>query len=133
MYVRSWNECRFTDQQRADGAKRLAFLKSVDRKKMSAEQSGRLEYFLTLEQFILEFTETQHQIDLAEQHIKEGNIALAREALAKGDPERIIWTYAKLSRTGHEDQTRQRSAADGQERRHRESRFPLRSAEGDGA
>jgi hypothetical protein len=103
MHYRPWKECRFTDQHRTGGEKRLAFLKSVDRKNMSAGQSGRLDYFLTIEQFILEFIKNHHQLDLAEQYLKEGNIALAREALAKGDPEGAVRTYAKLSCTGHKD------------------------------
>jgi hypothetical protein len=103
MFFRPMKENRFTEKHRVDGEKRLAFLKTVDRKKMNPAQSGRLDYFQTLEQFNLEFMTAQHQLDLGEKLIKEGRIEQAREALAKGDPERSVRTYAKLSVTGHKD------------------------------
>lgn len=77
--------------------KRIAILDGADVSLMNEKQSEYLEYHKTLEQFIIDFSETQPHLLNAEKYLNEGQIEEAQKELQLGDPAKCIKTFSKLS------------------------------------
>ena len=72
-------------------------LEDADASIMTAKQRGYLEYFKTLEQFIIDFSKTQPHFLNAGKLLDKGNIEGAQKELKLGDPGECINTFSKLS------------------------------------
>ncbi len=66
--------------------KRIAILDGADVSQMTVKQKEYLEYFKTLEQFIIDFSITQAHFLKAEELLNAGNIEGAQKELQMGDP-----------------------------------------------
>ena len=98
FFYRGLDECVFDfEKVIVECEKRIAILDGADVSKMSEKQKGYIDYFKTLEQFIIDFSKTQPHLLNAEKFLDEGDIEGAREELRKGDPAQCIRTFSKLS------------------------------------
>ena len=77
--------------------KRIAILDGADVSQMTGKQEEYLEYFKTLEQFIIDFSKTQAHFLKAEELLNTGNIEGAQKELQQGDPALSVKTFSKLS------------------------------------
>jgi hypothetical protein len=103
MHYRPWHECRFTDKTRAKVEERIAYLNKVDTGRMTKAQIARLEYFKTLESFILQFIDAQRRLDQAEKYLAAGELDKAQDEFRQAKPEAAVATFAKLSSIGHKE------------------------------
>ncbi|MCP4309663.1 MAG: hypothetical protein GY790_00235 [Bacteroidetes bacterium] len=77
--------------------KRIAILDGADVSNMTEKQKEYIDYFKTLEQFIIDFSKTQPFLLNAEKFLDEGDMKGAQEELKRGDPNQCIRTFSKLS------------------------------------
>jgi len=98
FFVRSMKECTFnTDTAIAGCKERINILNNSDTLSMNPKQRAYIRYFKTLEQFIIDFSQTQVHFLQAEQYINAGNIDSARIEMQLGDPRKSVKTFAQLS------------------------------------
>ncbi len=98
FFHRPMGECVFDFDAAITGCKkRIAILEEADASQMTAKQKEYLEYFRTLEQFIIDFSKTQPHFLNAEKLLNMGNIDGAQIELQQGDPTVCVRTFSKLS------------------------------------
>ena len=78
-------------------------LEEADVSQMTTKQKEYLEYFKTLEQFIIDFSITQAHFLKAEELLNAGNIEGAQEELREGDPTVCVKTFSKLSQIAKQE------------------------------
>ncbi len=98
FFHRSMDECVFDFNEAIIGCKkRIAILDGADTSTMTGKQEEYIEYFKTLEQFIIDFSITQAHLLNAETLLENGDIEGAQTELLQGDPNQCIRTFSKLS------------------------------------
>lgn len=98
LFHRPMKECSFnTDTAIAGCTERINILKNSDTLSMNQKQRAYIRYFKTLEQFIIDFSQTQVHFLKAEEYINAGHTDSARMEMQMGNPRKCVKTFAQLS------------------------------------
>ncbi len=80
--------------------KRRSLLSDVDPYSMTPEAKDRLQYAKSLEDFFIQFYQSQSALERCKEYVKKFQIYQAYETLKECKPESVIENYAQLSQIG---------------------------------
>jgi hypothetical protein len=86
------------DQVIRDCQSRLKMLSNVDEKSLTREGRSHLNYYKSLEKFIIGFYQTQVLYEQSENQFKQNDFAAARQSLSKANPESVLGDFAQMAR-----------------------------------
>ena len=98
FFYRPWKECTFNFESAISGCnKRIRILNTANTSNMTSKQKDYLGYFKALEQFIIDFSNTQPHLLKAEEYLDENKLDSARMELKAGNPRQCVRAFSRLS------------------------------------